>query len=260
MTKKAFAWLGMTLLAFAVAGYAITLLFAPELRPAFVRTLVVERPFTAFAHFAGGAIALVAGTFQLNSRLRTSFIGAHRWLGRLYLLAVVSGGAAGFALAQHAFGGLTARAGFGLLAVCWTGSTLNAYRNIRQGNLSAHRSWMIRSYALTLAAVTLRVYLPLEPTGRHSDASGLSCNCMALLGSQPADRRMVRPVPTLFRDVTCQLIQAEAAARLGTKGLVLRRGEVIQGQIALQHATQYQLRFSRHQRPFASHSRLSREA
>jgi hypothetical protein len=68
--------------------------------------------------------------------------------------------AVGFALAQHAFGGLTARAGFGLLAVCWTGSTLNAYRHIRQGNLSAHRSWMIRSYALTLAAVTLRVYLP----------------------------------------------------------------------------------------------------
>jgi len=166
--------------------------------------------------FAGGAIALVAGAFQLNSRLRTRvFIGAHRWLGRLYLLAVVSGGGAGFALAQHAFGGLTARAAFGLLAVCWTGSTLNAYRHIRQGNLRAHRSWMIRSYALTLAAVTLRMYLTLEPTGRHSDASGLSCNCMALLGSQPGDRRMVRPVPTLFRDVACQLIQAEAAAWLG---------------------------------------------
>jgi len=60
----------------------------------------------------------------------------------------------------HSSGGLAARAGFGLLAACWMGSTLIAYRQIRQGNLSTHRSWMIRSYALTLAAVTLRLYLP----------------------------------------------------------------------------------------------------
>lgn len=60
----------------------------------------------------------------------------------------------------HSFGGPIAHVGFGLLAVCWMGSTLNAYRHIRQGNLSTHRNWMIRRYALTLAAVTLRLYLP----------------------------------------------------------------------------------------------------
>ena len=160
MSKRAFAWLGMTLLALAVAGYAVTMSFAPELRPSFVRTLFAERPVAAFVHFMGGAIALVAGAFQLNTRLRTRFIGVHRWLGRLYLLAVVIGGVAALALALQSFGGAIAHAGFGLLAVCWMGSTLNAYRHIRQGNLSTHRNWMIRSYALTLAAVTLRIYLP----------------------------------------------------------------------------------------------------
>jgi uncharacterized membrane protein len=160
MTKRAFAWLGMTLLALAVAGYAIAILFAPELRPSLVRTLFSERPVAAFAHFMGGAIALVAGAYQLNSRLRTRFIGVHRWLGRLYVLAVVIGGVAAFALALQSFGGLTAQAGFGLLATCWMGSTLNAYHHIRRRNLSTHRSWMIRSYSLTLAAVTLRLYLP----------------------------------------------------------------------------------------------------
>jgi uncharacterized membrane protein len=160
MTKKGFAWLGMTVLALAVAGYAITMLFAPEFRPSFVRDLFEERPVAAFVHFMGGAIALVAGAFQLNTRLRTRFIGAHRWLGRLYVLAVVIGGVAAFALALQAFGGPIAHVGFGLLALCWMASTLNAYRHIRQGNLSTHRNWMIRSYALTLAAVTLRLYLP----------------------------------------------------------------------------------------------------
>ena len=160
MIKKAFAWLVLTLLALAVAGYAITMSFAPELRPSFVRALFAERPVAAFVHFMGGAVALVAGAFQLNSRLRTRFIEVHRWLGRLYVVAVVIGGVAALALALHSFGGLIAHAGFGLLAVCWMGSTLNAYRHIRQSNLSTHRNWMIRSYALTLAAVTLRVYLP----------------------------------------------------------------------------------------------------
>jgi hypothetical protein len=75
MNKKAFAWLGMTLLALAVAGYASTMLFAPDFRPSLVRTLFAERPSAAFAHLLGGAIALVAGTFQLNSALRTSAQG-----------------------------------------------------------------------------------------------------------------------------------------------------------------------------------------
>lgn len=160
MTGKALAWLGMTLLALGVAGYAGALLFAPELRPSLVRALFAERPAAAFAHLGGGAVALAAGAFQLNARLRTGFIAAHRCLGQAYVLAVLIGGVAAFVLALDSFGGLTAHLGFGLLAACWIGCTLNAYRHIRQRNVTAHRRWMIRSYALTLAAVTLRVYLP----------------------------------------------------------------------------------------------------
>jgi hypothetical protein len=160
--RRSFAWLVMTLLAFAVAAYAITVLFAPALRPGFVAKIIAERPAAAFAHLLGGSLALVAGAFQFNFWLRSRFIAVHRWLGRLYVLAVAVGGVASFALALYAFGGAVAQVGFALLAVCWMGSTLNGYRNIRQSSQSAHRIWMIRSYALTLAAVTLRVYIPLS--------------------------------------------------------------------------------------------------
>jgi hypothetical protein len=37
-----------------------------------------------------------------------------------------------------------------------------AYLSIRGGHVAAHRRWMIRSYGVTLAAVTLRIYLPLS--------------------------------------------------------------------------------------------------
>jgi uncharacterized membrane protein len=160
MIMKSVGWLFMALLALAVAGYAFAILFSPDLRPAHIQILLVERPIATYAHFMGGAVALVTGAFQLSSWLRNRFLGVHRWLGRLYMLAVVASGVAALALAPHSFGGLVAHLGFGLLGVCWISSTLNAYRHIRRGNVSRHRSWMIRSYALTLAAVTLRLYLP----------------------------------------------------------------------------------------------------
>ena len=66
----------------------------------------------------------------------------------------------GFALALDSFAGPVARAGFALLAVLWLGTSLRAYVCIRRRDIGAHRDWMLRSYALTLAAVTLRIYLP----------------------------------------------------------------------------------------------------
>ena len=36
-----------------------------------------------------------------------------------------------------------------------------AWRRAMQRRFTEHRAWMIRSFALTLAAVTLRLYLPV---------------------------------------------------------------------------------------------------
>jgi hypothetical protein len=164
MIGKDFGWAVMTLLALAVASYAAALLLEPELRHPLVRTLFSERPVATIAHFVGSALALAIGAFQLNSRLRARFIAVHRWAGRLYVLGVIVGGLAGFFLALHSSAGIVAQMGFGLLAMCWVGSTFTAYWHIRAGNLSAHRRWMIRGFALTWAAVTLRIYLPISQT------------------------------------------------------------------------------------------------
>ncbi len=161
MVRK-FGWFAMTLLALLVAGYAGTALVAPSLRVPFVEDLFANLPVAVSVHLAGGVIALVLGAFQVNSRLRSRFLSIHRWSGRMYVFAVLVGGVAGFVLALDSFGGLVTHFGFGLMAICWVGTTLNAYRHIRRGDLVAHRAWMLRSYALTLAAVTLRIYLPLS--------------------------------------------------------------------------------------------------
>ena len=64
-------------------------------------------------------------------------------------------------MAQFAFGGIVSQAGFSLLALGWLFTGLMAYLAIRRRDIHGHRRWMIRNYALTFAAVTLRTYLGL---------------------------------------------------------------------------------------------------
>jgi uncharacterized membrane protein YozB (DUF420 family) len=49
-----------------------------------------------------------------------------------------------------------------LLGGLWLAFTVLAFLSIRRRDQAAHRRWMLRSFALTLAAVTLRIYLPLS--------------------------------------------------------------------------------------------------
>ena len=111
-------------------------------------------------HIVGSALALFLGGWNFWGKTRDKNSPLHRWLGRVYLPAVFVGGTAGFYLGLTAFGGLPTRVGFILLALLWLSTGFMAYLRIRQGNVQAHREWMIRNYALTLAAVTLRLWLP----------------------------------------------------------------------------------------------------
>lgn len=163
MSNKFFigsAWSIMTLLALAIAGYAIGMVATADLRPPYMRTLIAERPFSAILHFLAGGVALAVGAFQFNSAVRARVVAVHRWTGRVYVCAVLASGLAGLSLAVQSNAGLVAQSGFGLLALAWLYTTSRAWQHIRHGEVAAHRDWMTRSYALTLAAVTLRVYLP----------------------------------------------------------------------------------------------------
>ncbi|MBX9929604.1 MAG: DUF2306 domain-containing protein [Gemmatimonadaceae bacterium] len=155
-------WVLMAVLAIGVAGYALVLMLLPGFGPPFVADRRVTVPLALFAHLSGGLTALAVGPWQLNARLRARALGRHRWTGRVYVVAVLIGGLGALGLAVRSEEGLVTHVGFGMLAVLWLASTFMAYRTIRAGDQVAHRVWMIRSFALTLAAVALRVYLPLS--------------------------------------------------------------------------------------------------
>lgn len=155
-------WAVMTLLAALVAVYALGLSLVPRLRPAFVATLFAEKPLRALGHLMAGGVALGAGALQFSSRLRVQRPPVHRIVGKTYVVTVLVGGVSAILLAPWSAGGIPAHFGFGILGVLWVFATLVALVQVRARNYVAHREWMIRSYAVCLAAVTLRIYLPLS--------------------------------------------------------------------------------------------------
>lgn len=108
-------------------------------------------------HVGGAATALLLGSFQFIPALRRG--GTHRWIGRAYVVSCLVGGIAGLPLALGSTAGPVATAGFGLLAILWLTTNILGWRAALRRDLTVHRRWMIRSWALTLAAVTLRLYL-----------------------------------------------------------------------------------------------------
>jgi len=65
----------------------------------------------------------------------------------------------GLVLAPHSLAAPVGTAGFGLLAVLWVAFAATAFRAIRRRDIATHQRWMIRTFALTYAAVTLRLWL-----------------------------------------------------------------------------------------------------
>jgi len=117
------------------------------------------RPIAFLTHILAASIALGIGGFQLWDSFRQRRLAWHRWAGRVYVLSVLVAGAGGFALGLSALAGPVAQAGFVLLSILWLITTTMAVVNIRAKKIQAHREWMYRSFALTFAAVTLRLQL-----------------------------------------------------------------------------------------------------
>jgi len=182
-------WVTMLILAIGVAGYAGAVLMTPELRPPLVQTLFAERPTATVAHFLGGAIALVAGALQLNARLRARFLQAHRWTGRIYVVAVMTGGVGGLALAVQSMGGFIGRAGFALLAVAWLISTGLAYRQTsRASGAPSLDDPQLCAHARGRHAAHLSAR---KHDCGTSNGARVPCHRLALLGAEPARRGMV---------------------------------------------------------------------
>ncbi|WP_085847891.1 DUF2306 domain-containing protein [Pacificibacter marinus] len=121
-----------------------------------------QRPLFFFAHVGFAPLALLLMPFQFWAGLRMRRPRLHRWTGRVYGLAILISGIGGAFMALNTDAGPVAGLGFGLLAVAWLGTTARGIWLARARRIPEHRVWILRSAALTFAAVTLRLYIPIS--------------------------------------------------------------------------------------------------
>ncbi len=79
----------------------------------------------------------------------------HRWTGKLYLMGMAVGAIGGYSLAIY-----SKPEGYGLaimvMCTAWVFTTALAYSAILCGLVSHHKEWMVGSYLVTFAFVTIR--------------------------------------------------------------------------------------------------------
>lgn len=116
----------------------------------FWRLIFYVHVFTCF-------VCLAAGLTQFSGDILRNYPKVHRTLGRVYFYNIIFiNFPAGFILALNANGHLPGKFAFITLDLLWLYFTVSAVVSVRQGDVDRHRRQMIRSYALTLTALTLR--------------------------------------------------------------------------------------------------------
>lgn len=121
-----------------------------------------------FIHVFSSLFALLAGFTQFSKTIRIKHKNIHRTVGMLYVLNVLLiTGPAGLIMSFYANGGLSSRIAFVLLSSLWWWFTWQAWLAIRHKNVGRHQAFMLRSYALTLSAITLRCWKMLIANTLH---------------------------------------------------------------------------------------------
>jgi uncharacterized membrane protein len=112
-----------------------------------------------YIHVYTSMFALLAGFTQFWPWLLKKHKKIHRGIGYVYIVTVLFiSGPASVVMGWYANGGVSSRTAFLLLSVLWIFFTAKAWQKAVQKDFKAHRHYMIRSYALTLSAISLRAW------------------------------------------------------------------------------------------------------
>lgn len=111
-----------------------------------------------FSHVYSSIFVLIIGGFQFSKTIRSRFSNLHKNLGKIYIVLVLAiASPSGLVMAYHANGGIFSKISFSIQAVLWFYFTWKAYQFAKNKKWKKHQNFMLRSFALTLSAISLRL-------------------------------------------------------------------------------------------------------
>jgi uncharacterized membrane protein len=112
-----------------------------------------------FTHVFSAIFLIGLGALQFSNTLLTNYKSLHRKLGKAYVgIVLFLAAPTGLVMGVFAMGGFTAQIAFVILSILWFFFTYKAIIFAKQKNVIAHKHFMMRSYALTLSAISLRLF------------------------------------------------------------------------------------------------------
>lgn len=127
-----------------------------------------------YVHVFSSVLALAAGLTQFSDHVLKKHRRLHRIIGWIYVVdIVVINFPAAMVMAYYANGLLPSKIAFIILDCLWFWFTLKAVIAARKKDISEHKRFMIRSYALTFSAITLRSWKLILATLFHPDPLSL---------------------------------------------------------------------------------------
>jgi uncharacterized membrane protein YozB (DUF420 family) len=115
--------------------------------------------FFFYLHVYTAIIALLAGFTQFNQILLKNYPEIHKKIGKIYVFTVLLfASPSGLFIGFYANGGMYSQISFVTLASLWFYFTLKGFLCIKNKNIQAHKVFMLRSFALTFSAITLRLW------------------------------------------------------------------------------------------------------
>lgn len=123
---------------------------------------VIDVPFyklAFFTHVYTAVFILPAGLTQFSVYIRRNYPYLHRINGWIYSIVIIFlAGPSGLFMGFYANGGLPSKISFMILASLWILFTSIALHKAVNKDFKSHREYLIRSFALTLSAITLRAW------------------------------------------------------------------------------------------------------
>lgn len=112
-----------------------------------------------YTHVFSVILVLLAGFTQFSDQILKEHRAIHKVVGKIYAYDILFiNFPAAMVMAVFANGLLPGKTAFVILDCLWFWFTLKAVIEIKKKNVRAHKYYMIRSYSLTLSAVTLRLW------------------------------------------------------------------------------------------------------
>ncbi|MBD0379994.1 DUF2306 domain-containing protein [Paenibacillus sedimenti] len=135
------------------------LTFDPSMSRVPITSTSIQYPVLV-GHILFAFIALVSGFFQFIDRIRIHKPIIHRYLGRIYVCSVFISGLLALVVIFY-IEDFSKAISFLALSLIWLFTTWKGYRTAVRKRFDEHKKWMIRSFGMTLVAVSGRVLVPV---------------------------------------------------------------------------------------------------